>query len=90
MMNIAVFYFLCFAENMLNMPLVFFENGLSSVYRVIRFNIIFEGFFYFLVTSLHQFELFNLSSPQNQVILNKVHSGQTSSLCSNLDRAAML
>ena len=51
--NIAVSFSLRFAKNMLNMPLGTFQNALSSICRVIRFYIIFQAFFCFLMTFLH-------------------------------------
>ena len=79
-MNIAVSFSLHFAENMPNMSLGNFQNAQSSIYRVIVFYIIFQAFFCFLMTCFIYSNMFNLSSPQDQVsnvIVNNVYSGQT-------------
>ena len=49
-MNIAVLFSVCFAENMLNMSYESFKNAPSSIYRVITFYILFQAFFCFLMT----------------------------------------
>ena len=52
---------------MLNMSLGSFQNALSSIYRVITFHIIFQAFFCFLMRIYINQNMFNLSSPQDQV-----------------------
>ena len=78
------------AENMLNIPLGRFQNAMSSDYRIITFNIIFQGYFCFLVTSVHKLiyvqSVLKPSKPVSQYILNYAFCYQTVSMCSNLEQ----
>ena len=53
-MNISLSFSSHFADKVLNMSEESFQNALSSIYRVVAFNIILQAFFYFLITCLHK------------------------------------